>query len=212
MFTWGQPFKYSYGYQSGTFGNVQALTRRIGNARCSRGSIQEQDGVEAGMKEESSAATTRTVFTLGTSTRSIDEFIVILKARKIARVCDVRSFPGSRRYPHFSRERLSVSLHEAGIDYVWLGERLGGYRKGGYEKHMEAASFEEGLEDLERIAARAPAAVICAEALPWRCHRRFIARALEERGWKVVHIIDSSRDWIPGESRQSLPLFDDGGG
>jgi len=139
----------------------------------------------------------------------MEEFIAILKARKIARVCDVRHFPGSRRYPHFSREAFSASLREAGIDYVWLGERLGGYRTGGYEAHMKTPDFEAGLEKLQRLASRAPSVVVCAEALPWRCHRRHIARALEEQGWKVVHIIDASRDWEPGERERRLPLFEE---
>jgi uncharacterized protein (DUF488 family) len=148
----------------------------------------------------------RLIFTLGTSTRSIEEFLGILQARGIARVCDVRSFPGSRRYPHFSREPLAASLREMGVDFAWLGDMLGGYRKGGYEAHTRTADFEEGLAELERLASETPTAIICAEVLPWRCHRRFIARALEERGWKVVHIIDASRDWEPTEDRR-LSLF-----
>jgi len=151
----------------------------------------------------------RVIFTLGTSTRSMDEFIAILEARKVARVCDVRSFPGSRRFPHFSQEAFSASLREAGYKYEWLGERLGGYRKGGYEEHMQTATFEKGLEELQRLASRAPSVVVCAEALPWKCHRRYIARALEERGWKVIHIIDASRDWVPGERERRLPLFEE---
>ncbi|MEW6554849.1 MAG: DUF488 domain-containing protein [Actinomycetota bacterium] len=137
----------------------------------------------------------KTVYTLGTSTRTWERFLDVLLAWGIARVCDVRSFPGSRRYPHFSRENLAASLREAGLDYVWLGERLGGYRKGGYEAHMETEAFVAGISELEHLAAEAPTAIVCAEALPWKCHRRFIARVLEERGWDVVHVIDASRDW-----------------
>ncbi|MDD3717660.1 MAG: DUF488 domain-containing protein [Actinomycetota bacterium] len=139
----------------------------------------------------------RVVYTLGTSTRSMEEFTAILEARGIARVCDVRHFPGSRRYPHFSREAFSAAMLAAGIDYVWLGERLGGYRKGGYEAHMRTAAFARGMDELQRLACEKATAVVCAEALPWRCHRRFIARALEEKGWEVVHVIDASRDWVP---------------
>jgi uncharacterized protein (DUF488 family) len=153
----------------------------------------------------------KTIFTLGTSTRSGEEFLDILRARGIARVCDVRSFPGSRRYPQFSREHLAASLREAGLDYVWLGNELGGYRKEGYEAHMETEAFHAGLCELGRLAAEFPTAIVCAEALPWKCHRRYIARALEERGWDVVHVIDASRDWTPGERGTRMSLFEEPG-
>lgn len=130
----------------------------------------------------------------------MEEFIAILRARGISRVCDVRHFPGSRRYPHFSREAFSAALRAAEIDYVWLGEQLGGYRKGGYEAHMRTAEFALGLDELRRLASEKATAVVCAEALPRRCHRRFIAMALEKTGWEVVHVLDLSRDWEPGVS------------
>jgi len=136
-----------------------------------------------------------TLFTLGTSTRTLEEFIEVLRAWGIAVVCDVRSFPTSRRYPYFSRENLSVALPEAGIRYHWLGELLGGYRKGGYPAYMETPSFEEGLRQLEEMASSAPTAVVCAELLPWKCHRRFIAARMGERGWKVVHVRDAGGKW-----------------
>jgi uncharacterized protein (DUF488 family) len=153
----------------------------------------------------------KTIYTLGTSTRSSEEFLDILQARGIARVCDVRSFPGSRRYPQFSRELLAATLQEAGLDYVWLGKELGGYRKEGYKMHMETDLFRAGLSELERLAAEVPTVVVCAEALPWRCHRRFIAVALGERGWDVVHVIDASRDWVPDERGTKMPLFEEPG-
>ena len=74
---------------------------------------------------------------------------------------------------------------------------------------LRTAAFEEGLVELEGMASQVPSVVVCAEALPWRCHRRYIARALEERGWEVVHIIDASRDWVPGERERRLPLFEE---
>lgn len=140
----------------------------------------------------------RKIFTLGTSTRTREEFLDVLAAWGIRRVCDVRSFPSSRRFPHFSRETLSASLEDNGIEYLWMGELLGGYRKGGYQAHMETAEFREGIEALERAAAESPTAVVCAELLPWKCHRRFIASVLESRGWEVVHILDTHRSWKPG--------------
>ncbi len=150
----------------------------------------------------------KTIYTLGTSTRSIDDFIGLLRARGIRRVCDVRSFPTSSRYPHFSRGPFAAALQREGISYVWLGDSLGGYRKGGYEVHMLSEGFLAGLEELERLAGELPSAVVCAELLPWRCHRRHIAAVLRDRGWRVVHVIDAGRDWVPSPDMPSL--FGDG--
>ena len=151
----------------------------------------------------------KVVYTLGTSTRTMEEFLDLLALRGIARICDVRSFPTSSRYLHFNREVLAASLREAGYDYRWLGETLGGYRKGGYEAHMRSREFEEGMEELERLAREMPTAVVCAELLPWKCHRRFIASALRQRGWRVVHVIDAERDWVPRERPGTVPLLVD---
>lgn len=148
----------------------------------------------------------RVVYTLGTSTRSLEEFLDILSSKGIRQVADVRSFPGSRRYPQFSREALSASLADAGISYFWLGPKLGGFRKGGYANWMHTEDFAEGLAELEELAARAPTAIICAEAVPWRCHRRFIGFALEDRGWDVMHILDKSHDWRFTRREERLPL------
>jgi len=149
------------------------------------------------------------IYSLGTSTRSMKEFLDILKLKSITQVCDVRSFPTSKRYPHFSSQPLAASLREAGIAYLWLGGELGGYRKDSYESHMETPDFLNGLEDLEGIASEAPTAFICAELLPWKCHRRFIGSALQARGWKVVHIIDATRDWTPRTRDENLSLWED---
>jgi uncharacterized protein (DUF488 family) len=153
----------------------------------------------------------KTVYSLGTSTRSIEEFLNILKLKGITRVCDVRSFPRSKRYPHFSSQPLAASLREAGIIYLWLGGDLGGYRNGGYESHMKTPEFLKGLEELEDMACEAPTAFICAELLPWRCHRRFIGNALQARGWRVVHIIDAGRNWAPRMQDENLSLWEDDG-
>ncbi|MDY6794103.1 MAG: DUF488 domain-containing protein [Actinomycetota bacterium] len=149
----------------------------------------------------------RTIFTLGTSTRSMEDFFRILKEREIALVCDVRSFPISSRYPHFSQGFLAASLSREDIAYRWLGKRLGGYRKDGYPAYMKTGDFLEGLGELEELAAVTSTVVVCAELLPWRCHRFHIAGKLQDRGWRVVHIIDTTRDWIPGPREEGLTLF-----
>ena len=134
----------------------------------------------------------KTIFTLGTSNRSVEEFFQILRANRIEMVVDVRSFPSSK-FPHFRKEALSRSLAEAGLGYFYLGKELGGYRKGGYGDYMQTYDYLRGMDLLERMAARCRCAILCAERSPWRCHRRLIGRSLEERGWKIVHIIEEGR-------------------
>jgi uncharacterized protein (DUF488 family) len=143
----------------------------------------------------------KNIFTLGTSNRSWEEFIHLLRAHGIEMVIDVRSFPTSK-FDHFKRESMNPSLAEAGLGYYFLGKELGGYRKGGYEAYTRTLEYLVGLELLERMASRCRSAFVCAERLPWRCHRRFIGRSLKERGWEVTHIIDEKRVWedrLPGE-------------
>jgi len=139
------------------------------------------------------------VYTVGSGTRTLEEFLDLLRLLGIELLVDVRHFPGSRRFPHFGREALAAALADAGIGYVWLGEDLGGYRPGGYERHMETQAFERGLTRLEDLARAHTVAVMCAERLPWRCHRRFIADRLVARGWNVVHAIDARHAWRPRE-------------
>ena len=109
-------------------------------------------------------------------------------------VIDVRSFPTSK-FAHFKRESMNPSLGEAGFGYCYLGKELGGYRKEGYEAYTQTLPYLVGMELLERMSSRCRSAVLCAERLPWRCHRRFIGRSLQERGWEVIHIIDEKRVW-----------------
>lgn len=141
-----------------------------------------------------------TIHTAGTSNRSLEEFIEALKAYGIVSAVDVRSFPTSRRYEHFKQEALRNALEGAGIRYVWMGDKLGGYRQGGYQAHMRTEAFAAGLERLQALAAAGPTVFFCAERLPSRCHRRFIAGELEARGWEVVHIIDAGSTWKPEEA------------
>jgi len=136
------------------------------------------------------------IYTIGSSTRGSDEFIKLLEYYGIQTLVDVRRFPTSK-LEQFKRENLAHILSEVGIGYVYLGEELGGYRSGGYEAHTLSQQFREGIESLEGIATGAKTVVMCSERLPWKCHRRFIGRELQRRGWEVIHIIDEKRRWIP---------------
>jgi uncharacterized protein (DUF488 family) len=137
------------------------------------------------------------VYTLGTSQRSLAEFIEILKHYSINQVVDVRSFPQSKRFPHFNKERLERRLFKKGINYVYLGKELGGYRKSGYESHMKTPLFNKGIDELVGLAQEKPTALICAEKFPWRCHRRFISQRLAELSFKIIHILDLDKTWVP---------------
>jgi uncharacterized protein (DUF488 family) len=136
----------------------------------------------------------KTILTMGTGNRTLEEFILLLRSYSIEMVIDVRSFPKSK-FPHFAGETLAQSLGEAGYGYSFLGKELGGYRTGGYEAYMQTYDFLRGMDLLERLAGRCRCAIICAERLPWQCHRRFIGRSLRERGWTVEHVIDEGRLW-----------------
>ncbi len=142
------------------------------------------------------------IYTVGTSTRSIDEFIELLRNHSIDVVVDVRKFPGSK-FEWFCGERLAELLNRASIDYVSMGVQLGGYRRGGYEAYTNTEAFRVGLKWLEEIAEKNRVAVVCAERLPWRCHRRFICFELEKKGWQVVHIIEQGRYWQPAKDTKS---------
>src|SRR5215510_14227577 len=147
-----------------------------------------------------------TVWTVGHSTRSAEEFGEILLAHGIQVLVDVRSFPGSRRYPQFNRAALAESLKAIGIEYKHE-PRLGGRRKPradshntawknasfrAYADHMETEEFRRGVEELLEIAASERTAVMCAEAVWWRCHRSLIADYLRSEGHTVLHIVDKN--------------------
>ena len=121
------------------------------------------------------------------------EFLHVLRAYQIEVIVDVRRFPTSR-YSHFKQDRLKECLEQHGIEYQHVA-RLGGYRKGGYRKYMKSTEFEHGLACVEEFAESKRVAIMCAELLFFRCHRRFIADALKERGHTVVHIIDDKKSY-----------------
>lgn len=146
----------------------------------------------------------RTVHTVGHSTRAIEGFLGLLKAHRIDLVADVRRWPSSRRFPHFSQDRLTASLAGEGIGYLWR-EDLGGYRKPppnspntawrvgafrAYADFMLTPAFDRIMEELVALAATRRLAVMCAEAVPWRCHRQLLADAFLARGWPVRHILE----------------------
>jgi len=140
------------------------------------------------------------IYTLGTSSRSFDEFLALLREHKIEVGVDIRSFPTSR-FPHFKREYLERNLECAGIQYLYLGKELGGFRKGGYLAYMETDSFQKGLERLEEVGKKNKTAFFCSERFPWKCHRRWVAGKLIQRGWKVIHIIEKGRIWVPEKEK-----------
>jgi uncharacterized protein (DUF488 family) len=136
------------------------------------------------------------IYTLGTDLRSLEDFIEILSAYGIEAVVDVRSFPSSK-LEYFKRVNLEPLLKNEMIEYHYLGSKLGGFRKGGYRNYTHTNEFREGVDALEAIASKRLSVIICAERFPWKCHRRFIAMELQRRGWKVHHIIDKDKVWIP---------------
>jgi uncharacterized protein (DUF488 family) len=147
------------------------------------------------------------VLTVGHSTRSIEEFIALLKAHGVERLVDIRTVPKSRRNPQFHTDALAASLAEAGIEYIHLRE-LGGLRHPrkdstnsawrndsfrGYADYMQTPAFDDALDRLLKLAGERRTTVMCAEAVPWRCHRSLVADALTARGHDVDHIMSDTR-------------------
>lgn len=157
----------------------------------------------------------RTIHTIGHSTRTIDTFLNLLHAHKVKLLVDVRRWPASRRLPHFNREALAESLGKSGLDYLWRGD-LGGFRKAlpesvntgwkvasfrAYADFMLTAEFGAIMNEMELIATAQRVALMCAEAVPWQCHRQLLADAFAIRGWSVRHIMDN------GCHEHKLPPF-----
>lgn len=144
-----------------------------------------------------------TVWTIGHSTRDLGEYLALLRENGVERLADVRRYPGSRRYPHFSRDALRLSLPAAGIEYVHMPE-LGGRRTPApdspnagwrnpqfraYADHMASDEFRIAIDTL--LASPKRTAIMCAEAVPWRCHRNLVSDELVRRGLDVLHIMSS---------------------
>jgi uncharacterized protein (DUF488 family) len=164
------------------------------------------------------SSTADAIYTIGHSTRSVDDFVAILKSHGIVQLADIRTIPRSRRHPQFEREALRRSLADAGIDYRHMAA-LGGLRKPrkdsansawrnegfrGYADYMETAAFAAALDDL-LAWARGDAsdgrarrtAIMCAEAVWWRCHRQLVADALVARGVEVRHVVSATTPASP---------------
>jgi uncharacterized protein (DUF488 family) len=151
---------------------------------------------------------TERIWTIGHSTRPIDDFIRALGSNDIKLVADVRLLPGSKRYPQFNKDALAVSLGKAHIRYEHFPE-LGGRRKPksdsqntawrneafrGYADYVETTEFQNGIMRLLKLAEEIGAtAIMCAEAVWWRCHRSLISDFLKVRGWNVFHILDAKK-------------------
>ncbi|GAB2900577.1 DUF488 domain-containing protein [Paralcaligenes sp. KSB-10] len=146
-----------------------------------------------------------TVWTIGHSTRPIQEFLDLLAEHQIQTIADVRSLPGSRKYPQYDQETLAATLAAHGVGYQWL-KSLGGRRRAhpgspnttwrnasfrGYADYMSSPEFAQGLDELRELACRSRTALMCAEAVWWRCHRSMIADALCADGIHVLHIMDA---------------------
>ncbi len=152
-----------------------------------------------------------TIWTIGHGTRNGEEFVQMLQEAGIQCLVDVRSYPGSRRNPQFSREPLAALLANRGIQYQWEGEGLGGFRKPkadsknialrsngfrGYADYMESEEFKKAIELLIEQAQETKIAYMCAERLPWQCHRSLISDYLVMQGVTVIHLV------APGKTQE----------
>ena len=148
------------------------------------------------------------IFTIGHSTRAIEEFIELLRMHEITQLVDIRTIPKSRRNPQYGQDQLEPSLQQAGINYVYL-KALGGLRSKAkesvndawenasfrnYADYMQTDAFVEGIDELIALAEERVTAIMCAEAVPWRCHRRLVSDALLVRGVDSCEIISATSE------------------
>ena len=149
----------------------------------------------------------RIVWTIGHSTRSMEEFLELLRGAGVEQLIDIRTFPGSRRFPHFNKESLSETLPAHSIDYMHM-PGLGGRRKPdknsvnivwrhpsfrGYADYMQTQEFKEQIAILEQRAATKRTVYMCSEAPWWKCHRSLVSDFLKVKGWRVLHIMDRGK-------------------
>ena len=145
----------------------------------------------------------KNIWTIGHSTHTLKDFVAMLHSFQINRLVDIRNFPGSRKFPHFNKEDLQISLPENGIAYTHIKE-LGGRRKPkadskndgwrlpafrGYADYMETKIFKNAIKELEQLGAESKVAYMCSEAVWWSCHRSLVSDYLKLNGWTVQHIM-----------------------
>ena len=133
------------------------------------------------------------VWTVGHSTRNFDTFVDILRKHRIETLVDVRNFPTSIRLPWFKKEYLELMLPKYRIKYQWMGDSLGGYKKGGFPAYTKTAKFLQAMQKMTDSCLTSKCAIMCAESAFFRCHRRYIADELAKQGWIVNHIYDEKR-------------------
>lgn len=165
---------------------------------------------------------TKTIYTIGHSTRNWPEFLELLQSFEIQLLADIRTFPGSRRFPHFNQENLKKLLPQNGIAYQHL-PGLGGRRKmkkdsqnnrwnnpsfRGYADYMETEDFETAVSELEKLAAEQITVYMCSEAVWWRCHRSMVSDYLKARGWEVLHIM--AKDTVQPHKYTAPARLEDG--
>jgi len=132
------------------------------------------------------------IFTIGHSTRTLEDFIALLKEQGIDTLIDVRSSPYSKHNPQFNKEILGRGCRSNRIKYLWM-EKLGGFRKGGYKEYTKTPAFKNELKKLEKTVKQHKACVLCSEYNPYKCHRRYIADALKRKGFQVIHLFHENR-------------------
>lgn len=149
----------------------------------------------------------KTIFTIGHSNHTFEEFLAMLKAFDIEVLADIRRYPGSRKHPQFNKDSLQKTMPENGIEYLHL-EDLGGRRKvqpnshntawrldsfKGYADYMETGEFKKAVEKLEKLALQKRVAYMCSEAVWWSCHRSLVSDYLKNEGWNVQHIMSKTK-------------------
>ena len=125
------------------------------------------------------------VFTIGYGGRRFDDFVALLQQHGISLVVDIRRFPRSKM-PEYNKESIEAKLPQFGISYIWMGETLGGLRRGGYPKYMESDSYQDGMSTLLELAEQGNLVLMCKERTDAGCHRRYIVETLTNNGIETI--------------------------